>query len=314
MLYSAIPKYPGTRLDYTITWTDELGGDTISTSTFPDFPTSEDLDLVSSSFNNAVEKTVSFRLEGGTHGREYQFTNHVVGTSGQIYDWDIAVFVSHPRTLSLTGPPYASIQDAQAFNPGAEGAEPLKVETTLYQASDIVARLAPKPAPPLEPPTLRLSMDATQTTIPVDKVEDFQPTGVVKIGSEVLSYSAKQASDPFFPLLGEGSLVGVARARYATLPTTHASDAVIEDVDYHLKAKRAELLVFEWLWNTGGYKPSRTGVIGSENYNIELSQIRGVIRMAMGRHYMGGGQSVAVKPRYPRSYRARYTYPDWLPK
>jgi hypothetical protein len=305
VLYSAFDKDPQAKVDYVLDWTTELGTDNIATSTFPDFPAG--LTLTTSS---NTTKTVTLWVEGGTQGQDYQFTNRITTSGARTLDWMVVIHVLQPRVFNVAGPPFATVQEAQADHPASEGAEALTVERILRQASGMVARLAPRPA--AISGALSAGMDASQTTVPVPKIEDFPDAGTLKIDSEVIHYFGKSPTT-VGAVTGTGTLTNAVRGREATLPATHSSGALATEVSYPLLARDAELAVFEWLWDTRGYKPSRTGVIGSESYSIDPEQIKAVVRQTMGRFYTGGGKvkSVGVKSSFPRSYRNR-RYPYWV--
>jgi hypothetical protein len=78
-------KDPSATLDYTIDWSNWLGTDTISTSTWtvPNGLTKE------SDSNTTTTATVW--LSGGTVGEIYTVTNHIVTTSGREDDRSIRI-------------------------------------------------------------------------------------------------------------------------------------------------------------------------------------------------------------------------------
>lgn len=80
---------PDAVLDYPFDWSTYLAGDTIQSSTF----VADDNDIVIES--DAIldtEHTVVW-LSGGTKGKRYAITNHVLTTGGREDDWTIYVLV-----------------------------------------------------------------------------------------------------------------------------------------------------------------------------------------------------------------------------
>lgn len=305
MPYSARSKDPNSVELFTFDWTPYLGsGESITASTWS---TPSGITVVDDDFSGT---STSLKLSGGTNGQEYYFVNHVTTAEGE-YEWDFKVSVYQFIAIP-SGPPFASIREAEVFHPPSEGNEALTIETVLYSASDMVARFAPRPNPARQ--ELTASMDDTQTTIPVPKIEDFRYSSVVRIDGEVIQYASK-AADIIGASTGTGTLTEAIRGRFATAPASHSAGATVEDVDYALKARRAELMVFAWLWDTRGYKPSRTGAVGSESYTIDPTQVREIVKGAMGDYYTGGGtiKSATITSAFPRSYRSRhYPYGTWV--
>ena len=302
MPYSAYTKDPNAVEVLSFDWVPYLGaGETITASTWPTSPSG--ITVVTTGF---TVNSVTIKLSGGTNRQDYRFVNHVV-TNGGEYDWELVVRVS--ETLSLpTGPPFATISEAESHHPAAEGAEALSVEMMLQTASEWVADLAPRPKPVTA--LLSAGMSASQDYVPLPKIELWEHSGTVKIENEILRYSFKESdvttiySNPLdiypYPYAGVGKLTGAQRGRHATIPSTHAQGATVEDADYPLKARNAELAVFAWLWDTRGYKPSRTGVIGSESYSIDPSAIRNIVKVTMGKRYYGSAQYADVTSSFSR--------------
>lgn len=309
--YDAETKNTAAVLDYERDWSTWLGEDTISTSTWivPGGIT------VNNESHTPTAATIW--LSGGTEGRDYELINRVTTAGGRTEEARVLIIVTPHRRVPV-GPPYISVAEAYAYQPAAEGEEPVKVKAVINQASAMVARLAPKPKKPT-PGTmgdvLSEAMDATQDTIPVSMVERWPDEGIVLIDNELIHYSRRTTvwyeqqleleslgvqSAPSFaertwtlrswtnPLSGLGTLEELSRGINATTPATHSQGAAVAEVSYPLMAHDAELAVFEWLWATRGWKPSRTGVVGSESYSIDYSQIRELVRQSMGRFYTGG--------------------------
>lgn len=298
MAYSSVEKHPGAVLDYTYEWAGELDGDTISSSTFPNFPPGITLNSTTPGTN-----FVRIWLSGGTTDQDYAITNRIVTTGGRTMYWTLVVRVSD-RSILPIGPPFATIAQAIEFQPKAEGEPALKIETVLEQAASWVAKLAPYPEP--KKTILSLAMDATQSYVPIEKMEALPKEGTVRIENELIRYGWI-TPDVVGTTKGPGRLSSAMRGRNATVPSAHTQGVAIEEADYPLKALGAELAVFEWLWDTRGYKPSRQGVIGSESYSIDPAQIEEIVRGTMGRFYTGGAKlgSVAVKSTFPQSQTAR---------
>lgn len=296
MLYSATDKDPNAVLDYIFDWADFLGNDTIATSTFPSFPSG--ITNVSSSTSTT---DVTLWLSGGSEGQDYQITNRITtnSTPARVMDWVLLVRVTQDRLLPLLdGPPYASVRQASAYQAAADGAEPFKVEMVLRDASDIVAHLVPPPD--TVKAKLAAAMDTVQTKLTLDNSYFFPENGTVLVDSEVIQYRDKELPASF--ITGSNDLPNLLRGRNATIPSTHTSGTDVTEIGYPLRALRAELAVFEWLWDTRGYKPSRSGVVGSESYSIG-SEVHAIVRQVMGPYYGGEGgvrgtATLATLPRY----------------
>jgi hypothetical protein len=296
--YSTYNKRPNAVEEVTLDWLPFIESGVILTSTWPVTPSG--ITVLSTSKTNT---TTTIKLSGGVNGQGYRFVNDITTINGT-HEWELMVYLSETTAVPV-GPPYASVAEAQAIQPAAQGAEALKVDMVLQQASDWIAKLAPYKTTATA--TLSEAMDATQNTIPVPKIETFKPSGTVLIDSELIQYQGKLSSASETLYTGVGSLRSALRGRRATPPTTHALGASVTDVDYPLKARNAELALFEWLWETRGYKPSRTGVISSESYSIDPAQIREIIKGTMGSFYTGGAgmKSVPIVSSFPRSNRSR---------
>jgi hypothetical protein len=201
----------------------------------------------------------------------------------------------------LTGPPYATVEDAELRHDRIVGEEPTKIDDILLDASDMVAYLAPRPATIAT--ALSEGMTSSQATIPAKKLEAFPDRGTVEIGSELLYYFGKTnpSGGAYYGLAG--ILTAVRRGMHETIPATHSADDVVTLADYPLKARRAELAVFEWLWDTRGYKPSRTGVVSSESYSIG-PEVQTIVRRIMGPYYARKPKTASVTSSFKR-------YPDF---
>lgn len=291
MIFSAVNKDPNAVLDFLFDWAAFLGSDTIATSTFPSFPTG----ITNQSTTN-TPKTVTLWLANGARDHDYDILNRITTAQGRTMDWLLRVRVTEPVIVPV-GPPYATVAEAEAYQPAAEGAEAMKVEMVLEDASDIVQRLAPRP--PLVTSTLVVDMDLMQSTMTLASLNSFPQSDTLKIDSELISYFGKQdtAGGAFYS--GEGNLTTLVRGVRSTTASSHAAGAVVELVGYPIKARRAELAVFEWLWDTRGYKPSRSGVVGSESFSIG-PELRSLVQRIMGTSYPGGMKSAAVGSSFVR--------------
>lgn len=298
MPYSSYTKRPGEAQDVALDWLTHLGEDTISSSTWPVTPPG--ITVVSTS-SNASSATI--KLSAGTNGQSYRFVNRIVTAGGRTEEWVLVVHVFE-RVAVPVGPPYASLVECQAVQPAAEGAEALKVSMVLEQAASWVARLAPKPAPIKS--VLSEAMTDTQDTVPVPRIEIFRASGQVALAAEVLQYEGKIPT-ALYATTGPGVLANVIRGRHATVPSSHAPGSAVEDVSYPIAARNAELSLFEWLWETRGYKPSRTGVVGSESYSIDKADIKEIVKATMGEYYTGGARlgSVGVVSSFARHREPR---------
>lgn len=79
---------PDAVLDYPFDWSVYLGGDTIATSQFiADSGIMVESDAILDPSNTVVW------LSGGTKGKRYAITNHVLTTGGREDDWTIYVLV-----------------------------------------------------------------------------------------------------------------------------------------------------------------------------------------------------------------------------
>ena len=296
MPYSSTSKDPNAVLDFQFDWSTHLGSDTISSYSFPSFPTGITKD--SDSRNGNV---ITIWLSGGTNRQDYLITNRVVTTGGRTEDWILIVRVGQFSVIP-TGPPYAAITEHVAYTPMAEGEEAFKVEMVALDASDIVQQLVP--SPPVVEGVLSAAMDAAQTTVPVTEslTEPFPSSGEILIGSEVISYSGRAEYS--------STLTGARRGAHASVAATHASGDAVREVGYALRARRAELAVFEWLFSTRGWRPSRSGVLGSEAYSIG-DEVKQVVRQIMGPYYgrKGGAIRKSVPmTNFPRKSKTPY---DW---
>lgn len=293
MLYSVEVKDPNATIGIELDWAPHLGGATIDDSDW-----FVPAGITPTGFDKTAT-TTSVGLTGGTLGSSYRLINRVTFTGGGNEDWTVDVPLEEPVVLPL-GPPYATLSEAVKYQEKADGEEPLKVGMVLEDASDMVARFAPRPAAV----TTQLSeaINSTQTTIPVKAADYLPDRGTLYVDSELIYYFGKTSTSGGTYTGGAGILAGAVRGRHTTTPASHSQDASVTEVDYALKARRAELVVFEWLWDTRGYKPARSGVVGSESYSIDMASIRDIVRQQMGRYYLGGQtKSVPVVSAFPRN-------------
>lgn len=80
-------KDPDAVLDYSIDWSDWLGSDTISTSTWEvDSGITEDS-------NSNTDTVTTIWLSGGTAGKKYELTNRITTTGGRTDDRTIIIVV-----------------------------------------------------------------------------------------------------------------------------------------------------------------------------------------------------------------------------
>jgi hypothetical protein len=77
------PKAPGETVDYGIDWSDRLGSDTISNSTWS--ISGPDSSLTEGASNNTTTDT-EIRLVGGTLDNQYSVKNTVVTAGGQTFE------------------------------------------------------------------------------------------------------------------------------------------------------------------------------------------------------------------------------------
>jgi hypothetical protein len=306
MLYSVETKDPNSTEAFELDWTPHLGGSTLASS---DWTVPPGITLVGMANTDA---TAIVTLSNGTVGQRYRLVNQVDFEGGGTEEWTLDISVEEVTSVP-TGPPYATLSEAVAFQPLADGEEPLKIDVVLRQSSAWIARLAPRPKRLVT--TLTEDMDATQDTIPIPEVGDWQAPDVVRIDDEVIYYAEiekPEVSDLYtynpldqrYPMsfTGPGNLASAIRGRNGTTPTSHDEGATVEHVGYPLLARDAELAVFEWLWASRGFKPSRSGVLGNESYSIDPAQIKELVKQTMGRFYTGGGATgnVAIAPSYGR--------------
>jgi hypothetical protein len=294
-VYDSVTKDPNAVLDYLFEWGQFLGDDEIATSTFPDFPAG----ITNTSTSN-TEEDVRIWLTGGTKGSDYTITNRITTTGGRTMDWILVVRV-YEKTTIPHGPPYAHIIEHTAYTATAEGEEAFKLEMVAADASDMVQQLAPRP--PTVTSVLSAAADDSQNTLTVVSPipTTFPESGEVLIDAEVARYSSR---------LEFTTLAEVTRGIHGTTPAAHASGAVVTEVGYALRARRAELMVFEWLFTTRGWRPSRSGVLGSEAYQVG-DEVQRLVRQVMGPYYgrRGGG----IRRTLPLSSfpRRRGTSYDW---
>jgi hypothetical protein len=178
----------------------------------------------------------------------------------------------------------------------------------LADASDIVTALAPVPVTITG--TLSSAMDATQSTIPLKAADAFPAMSTVLIDNELLYYFGKSSPTGGAYYQGAGNLTGAQRGRHATPAATHAQDVTVKDYEYPLRARRAELAIFEWLWESRGYKPARSGPVGSESYSIG-PEIETIVKRIMGPRFANRTKSVGIKSTFPR-YDPLTRYPRWV--
>lgn len=84
-------KATGETVDYAIDWSDRLGSDTISSSSWsisgPDTSLSVSIDSTSGDITSA-------RITGGTFGKTYKVKNTIITTAGQTFDQTVLLEVS----------------------------------------------------------------------------------------------------------------------------------------------------------------------------------------------------------------------------
>jgi hypothetical protein len=280
MPYSAVPKDPNAVLDYTLDWSTELPeGDTVDES---EWLNPGGIAITTSQPDVNLERVTA---SGGTLRQTYRLTNRVTSTQGRVQDWVLDIRIEETVVIP-TGPPYAGVSDAVEYQPKAEGASALKVGLVLEDAADLVAHIVP---PPDEvKTTLAQAMDASQVTATLADTYDFPSEGALQIENELLYYSAKDKDN-------RDVLTKLQRGRRASVPASHAQGVDVVEIGYPLRAQRAELAVFEWLWDTRGYIPGKSGVIGSESYSIG-DEVFALIKRIMGPYYGGEGGIRGVVP------------------
>lgn len=281
MPYDAISKDPNARLDYVFNWKPFLGGDTIDTSAFPSFPVG-----ITNDGGNTTNDQVLLWLAGGTNGRAYTITNRITTVGGRTMDWVLIVYAEEQVSLPEY-PPWVSVADALEYVPQAKGHPSPSVDTDLRRAASYVARWAPR-----EWPAMTTTTDAgtdSQDFIPVPEIGDWEYEGVVRIGSELVQYFGKETE--LGVSTGPGNLTRAQRGHLGTVPAAFALGAAVEDYGYNLRARDTVIAVFEWLWKTRGFKPSRSAVVGSESYVTDFSAVKAIVREGMGHYYTGGGRT-----------------------
>jgi hypothetical protein len=77
------PKAPGETVDYGIDWSERLGDDTITNSTWS--ISGPDSALTEGASNNTTTAT-EIRLVGGTLGKQYSVKNTVITFGGQTFE------------------------------------------------------------------------------------------------------------------------------------------------------------------------------------------------------------------------------------
>lgn len=87
MTAAVVVKDPDEVLDFTFDWVDELGTDTISTSTW----TAGAGITVDSSSNTTTKATII--LSGGTAGKDYMVTNRITTASAKTHERSLHVKV-----------------------------------------------------------------------------------------------------------------------------------------------------------------------------------------------------------------------------
>ena len=301
MIFSAADMDPNAVLDYPFDWTDFVGDDSISSYSFPGFPSG-----ITNHAESHAGNVITLWLKDPEEGRSYDITNRITTTGGRVKDWVLRVRATTHKVIPV-GPPFASVAEAVAYQPAADGAEPMKVEAVLYDASDLVASVAPEPDEVKT--TLTLPMDATQKTATVADPfslsrsgawERVPETGVLGIESEILYYSDKST-------LNGLQFVRLQRGRLSTIPSTHVSGTEVMEVSYPIRRRRAELYVFEWLWSTRGYIPGFSGVVGSASYGTDRDDILRTVRRIMGLSPGGAAEIRGVVPM--TSFRRRRRSP-----
>jgi hypothetical protein len=295
-VYDTFSKDPNAVLDYLFDWGPFLEGDTIQSSSLPAFPAG--LTLVTQSTS---DEEVTIWLSGGTGGSDYTITNRIETTGGRTMDWILVVSI-YEKTTIPKGPPFAHIIEHTSYTAQAEGEEAFKIEMVAADAADIVQTLVPQPLAVSS--VLSAAMDEAQDTIPVvaPYPTSFPDAGEVLIDNELISYGRK---------IGTTVLADALRGRSTTTPATHASGDAVKEVGYALRARRAELAIFEWLFLTRGWRPSRSGILGSENYLVG-DEAKQIVRTIMGPYYgrKGGGVRRSIPmTSFPR--RGNLSPADW---
>lgn len=290
MPYDATTKRPSAVLDYLFRWGPFLEGDTIATSSFPGFP-------AGITNQNTSNTTTDVRLwvAGGTSGQDYPVLNRITTAGGRTMEWNLVVRVADFALVpNLLAPPYTTIEDHIEYTPQADGESAMKVERVSEDAANIVQTIAPRVTAPQS--VLTQAMDTSQDTLtitdpfpytlPGQRPSQFPDAGDILVELELISYSRR--SD-------YSTLADARRGMHATTPATHAAGAVVREVGYPLRARNAELAVFEWLFLSRGWRPGRSGVLGSESYQVGTA-VHDIVRQIMGPYYgrRGGGVRKAV--------------------
>lgn len=291
MPYSAVSKDPNAVLDWTLDWSSELPeGDTVDESEWLN-PSS--LGIATSQPDVNLERVSA---SGGTLGQTYRLINRITSTQGRTQDWVLDFRIEEPVVIPA-GPPYATLREAVEYQPKAEGASALKIGLVLEDAGDLVAHIVP---PPDEAKTtLAQAMDQAQLTATLADTYNFPDEGALQIENELIYYSAKDKDN-------RDVLTKLQRGRRASTPSSHSAGVDAVEIGYPLRAQRAELAVFEWLWDTRGYIPGKSGVIGSESYSIG-DEVFALIKRIMGPYYGGEGGIRGVVPMGSfRRYRMPY--------
>lgn len=81
-------KDPDSTLDYKVDWSDWLGADTISTSTWEIFPSG-----LTEESDAKTNTDATIWVSGGVAGRTYELTNRIVTANGRTVDRTIYVAV-----------------------------------------------------------------------------------------------------------------------------------------------------------------------------------------------------------------------------
>jgi hypothetical protein len=238
--------------------------------------------------------------------RSYRFVNQIDTAGGRTHEYILVVYVEE-TTFFVEGPPWATMRDALAVQPAAEGNEAILIEKEIRRCANWVERWAPRQWPSTG--LLPAGIDASTQTIPVEKVEDWEYEGTIRIQDELITYFGKETETGIST--GAGNLTRCLRGQFGTVAATHAMGVTLEDFDYPIKARDAVLSLFRWLWDTAGYKPSRSSEAGSESYDASIDTQKVLVKESMGKYYTGGGRATVVPipsqvyrpPRRTRSWR-----------
>lgn len=201
----------------------------------------------------------------------------------------------------------ATVEDAIAYTPEAEGESELRLRGVLEDAAREVEKVAP-PRPPAES-LLSDDISATAQSLKIGPVrsvpglsahllyisaESYPQSGVLRIGDEDISYEYRDSATQTFLELTRG--YGRSGDKRTTAAIHLAGDRVL-DVGYEYAFFYTQLKVFDYFWKTGGGITNQytNQAVGASASFLTLGSIRAMIRTSMGGYAVGAAPAPIVR-------------------